>query len=150
MGCKALELAAKGSGGVTILAIVQKTCGCSTWGHGLMVNVVLMLCWWLDFNILDIFFNLIESMIELFIQTFYRQRKSVYPPKTAETKLRKWAPLPQKQQVRRQQRKKQAAPSGSLWNRDIPLQRILISNSNLLILFHTDLHHFHLLKTFQN
>lgn len=30
MGCKALELADQGTGGVTIPAIVQKACGCGT------------------------------------------------------------------------------------------------------------------------
>lgn len=87
---------------------------------------------------------------KIFIQTTYRQRSGVYPPKTAETKLSKWAPVLQQQWVRQQQRKKQAASPGALWNRDTSLQRSLIGNSNLLVLSYTGLHHFSLLEIFQN
>lgn len=47
-------------------------------------------------------------------------------------------------------RERNKQPLLVLWNRDIPLQRSFIGNSNLLILFHTDFHPFLLLKTFQN
>lgn len=118
MGCKALEPAAQRSGGVTILAIVKKSCRCGTWGNGLMVNMVLVQGWWLDSMILEIFSTFNDPRIAFFIQTFYRHWKSVCPPaKAAETKLSKGAPLPQQQQ------KKQTASSGALWNRDLALQR---------------------------
>lgn len=37
---QAPEQAEQGSGRTIILGAVQKTCGCDTWGHGLMVNTV--------------------------------------------------------------------------------------------------------------
>jgi len=51
-----LEQAAQGSGGVTISGGVQKTCRCSTSGHGFAGMVVLG--WRLDLMILEVFSNL--------------------------------------------------------------------------------------------
>lgn len=57
-GCPALAPAAQGSGGVTVPGSVQTTCGGGTWGHGLVVNVVVVPGWWLDFITLEGFSNL--------------------------------------------------------------------------------------------
>jgi len=51
-----LEQAVQGSGGVTIPGGVQKMCRYATSGHGLADMVVLN--WWLDFMILEVFSNL--------------------------------------------------------------------------------------------
>jgi len=51
-----LEQAAQGSGGVTIPGGVQKMCRYGTSGHGLAGMVVLG--WWLDLMILEVFSNL--------------------------------------------------------------------------------------------
>lgn len=36
-------------------------CGCGTWGHGLVVNVVVALGWWLHLGVLEVFSNLSDS-----------------------------------------------------------------------------------------
>lgn len=41
-GCKALKQDVQGSGGVTTPGSVQKTCGCSMWGCGLVLSVVVL------------------------------------------------------------------------------------------------------------
>ena len=51
----------QGSSGVTIPGGVQKTCKYGTSGHGLAGMVVLG--WWLDLMILEVFSNLNDSMI---------------------------------------------------------------------------------------
>ena len=53
---KALGQAAQGGGWVTITGGVQKTCRCGTSGYGLVGMV--LLGWWLDFMILEVFSNL--------------------------------------------------------------------------------------------
>ena len=58
---QALVEAAQGSGGVAIPGGVQKMCRYSTSGHGLAGMVVLG--WWLDLMILEVFSNLNNSMI---------------------------------------------------------------------------------------
>ena len=58
---QALEQAAQGSGGVTISGGVQKTRRYGTSGYGLAGTVVLG--WWLDLMILEVFCNLNDSMI---------------------------------------------------------------------------------------
>jgi len=59
-----LEQAAQGSGGVPISGGVQKTCS-GTSGHGSADMVVLG--WWLDLMILEVFSNLNDSMILWFL-----------------------------------------------------------------------------------
>jgi len=56
-----LEQAAQGSGGVAIPGGVQKMCRCGTWGHGLAGMVVLG--WWMDLLILEVFSSLNDSVI---------------------------------------------------------------------------------------
>lgn len=53
-GCQALEWVAQGSGGATIPGSVQSTYRCGTWGHGLIVNLVMVLDLWLDLMILEV------------------------------------------------------------------------------------------------
>lgn len=60
-GFKALEQ----TGGVSVPGSVQKTAEYGPWAHGLMVNMVVLLCWWLDLMILKVFSNLEASMILL-------------------------------------------------------------------------------------
>jgi len=57
-----LEQAAQGSGGATIPGGAQKTCRYGTSGHGLIGMVVLG--GWLDLMILEVFYNLNDSMIK--------------------------------------------------------------------------------------
>ena len=56
-----MEQAAQGGGWVPIPGDVQKTYRCGTSGHGLEGMVVLG--WWLDLMILEVFSNLNDSMI---------------------------------------------------------------------------------------
>ena len=63
MSGRALEQAAQAGGGITIPGAVQKMCRCGTSGHGLAGMVVLG--WWLDLMILEVFDNLNEIMISI-------------------------------------------------------------------------------------
>lgn len=56
-GCKALEQTAQDSGGVTPGKNTT-----TIWGHGLMVNRMVVLSWWLDLGVLKVFSELNNSV----------------------------------------------------------------------------------------
>lgn len=62
-GWSGIGTAAQGRGGITIPGNDQKACGCGTWGHGLVVGLVVVMGGCLDLMISEIFSNLNDSMV---------------------------------------------------------------------------------------
>lgn len=60
-GCQSLEQTTQGSGGIVILGSVQKSSGCGTWGHGLVVDLV-VLGQHLELMVLEVSSNLNDSI----------------------------------------------------------------------------------------
>lgn len=71
-----MEYTAQGSGGVTIPESAKNTCGYGIWGHGFVVNMVVVLGWQLNVKIVKIFFNLSNSIKHLIQYGLPRFKKS--------------------------------------------------------------------------
>lgn len=62
-GCKTRAQAAQSRGEVPIPGGAQKPCSCGTWGQGLVVDLVVVLGWWLGLVILKVFSTLNNSLM---------------------------------------------------------------------------------------
>lgn len=57
-----MKQASLGSSGVILPGSVQEMTGYGTWGHGLVMNMIVVLGWCLDLKILNVFSSLNNSI----------------------------------------------------------------------------------------